>query len=349
MASKRNLNKEHILVLRLSAMGDVAMTVPVLLAFTKKHPQVKITVVTRAFFSPFFSDIPNVTVLDADVYGEYSGLFGVWKLFLKLRKLKFSAVADLHDVIRTKLLRFFFWIGFTSVKKIDKGRVEKNALTSLVNKTFKQLKTTHERYADVFRSLGYELELSTEDVLKRSTLLKQESEKEFTAIGIAPFAAFSSKQYPISLMEEVVKKLAQQKQTQLYLFGGGIKEKQQLDHWVQKYPNCVNMVQKGSFKEELQYIQKLNVMVAMDSGNAHMAAMYGVPTVTVWGETHPFAGFAPFAQSEHCLLPDLEKYPLIPTSVYGNISQEGYKDVMTTIAPEQLLLKIQKIIQLPKS
>ena len=82
-------------------------------------------------------------------------------------------------------------------------------------------------------------------------------------------------------------------------------------------------------------------MLAMDSGNAHFGAMLGVNTVTLWGNTHPFAGFAPFYQpQENCILPDLEKYPKIPTSVYGNKKIEGYQDVMKTISPVKVVEKI---------
>lgn len=42
---------QHILVIRLSAMGDVAMTVPVIQALTDQHPHLKITVLTRAFLN----------------------------------------------------------------------------------------------------------------------------------------------------------------------------------------------------------------------------------------------------------------------------------------------------------
>ena len=56
-------------------MGDVAMTVPVLKAFTAQHPTVKVTVVTRAFFQPFFSDIKNVEVYAADLNGKHKGIF----------------------------------------------------------------------------------------------------------------------------------------------------------------------------------------------------------------------------------------------------------------------------------
>ena len=62
---------------------------------------------------------------------------------------------------------------------------------------------------------------------------------------------------------------------------------------------------KLSFSEELDTISNLDCMISMDSGNAHLAAMYGVKVITIWGVTHPFAGFAPFHQpKEYSLLPD---------------------------------------------
>ena len=60
-------NIKHILVIRLSAMGDVAMTVPVLRAFSLQYPAVKITVVSRPFFKPFFEGIPNLDFFAIDL------------------------------------------------------------------------------------------------------------------------------------------------------------------------------------------------------------------------------------------------------------------------------------------
>ena len=146
---------KHILVIRLSAMGDVAMTIPVLRAFTEKYPEVKITVLTREFFKPFFRDLPNVSVFSADVKGKHKGLLGLFRLSKTLKKLEIDAVADLHNVLRSNLLKFFF-LG-TKCIQIDKGRTEKNGLISGEN--FQQLKTTHQRYADVFGNLGLPIDL----------------------------------------------------------------------------------------------------------------------------------------------------------------------------------------------
>ena len=83
----------------------------------------------------------------------------------------------------------------------------------------------------------------------------------------------------------------------------------------------------------------------MDSANGHLAANYGVPVITLWGVTHPYAGFYPFQQPEtNWLLSDRGKYPLIPTSVYGNKVPKGYENVMNTISETDVLLKIEEVL-----
>jgi ADP-heptose:LPS heptosyltransferase len=103
---------------------------------------------------------------------------------------------------------------------------------------------------------------------------------------------------------------------------------------------------KLKLPQELQLISHLDVMVSMDSGNAHIAAMLGVPVVTLWGATHPYAGFKPFNQPmEYCLLSDREQYPLLPTSVYGNKKVPGYEAVMRTIDPKVVVASILTILK----
>ena len=76
-----------------------------------------------------------------------------------------------------------------------------------------------------------------------------------------------------------------------------------------------------------------------------MAAMYGIKVITIWGVTHPYAGFAPFHQpKEHMLLSDRKQFPLIPTSVYGNKYPESYKEVSRSITPETIIEKVESIL-----
>ena len=277
-------------------MGDVAMTVPVLLALHRDYPNLKITVVTKPHFAPIFNALPFATVIKADVKKEYKGLFGIYRLFLNLKKLNFFAVADLHNVLRSKVLGLFFKCIGVKVITIDKGRKEKK---NLINGSFKQLpnlKTTHQRYAEVFKKLGYPITLKNTDVLPIQKLSDfKEIPSNKVLIGIAPFASFESKMYPLHLIKEVISGLIQNSSYQILLFGGGKKEKTLLDELANSFSDAVfNLTGKYSFQDELALISNLNLMISMDSGNGHLAANYGVPVVSVWGVTHPCLGFAPF-------------------------------------------------------
>jgi ADP-heptose:LPS heptosyltransferase len=131
----------------------------------------------------------------------------------------------------------------------------------------------------------------------------------------------------------------------VFLFGGGAQEIALLEQLQQSNINSEVVAGKLNLEEELQLISNLDVMLSMDSGNAHIAAMLGVKVVTLWGATHPYAGFLPFNQPiENSLLPDRIAYPLLPTSVYGNKKVEGYDDVMRTITPETVVAKIKSLV-----
>ena len=337
------LNTKHILVIRLSAMGDVAMTVPVLRAFTQQYPDVKLTVLTREFFKPFFNDLENVTVFTADLKGKHKGVFGLYKLSKELKALQFDAVADLHNVLRTKILKFFFF--GKKVVQLDKGREEKKALIS--GKDFKPLKTTHQRYADVFEKLGFPVDLSNPNFPKPEALsdklTKLIPNKEKKIIGVAPFAAHKSKMYPLEKTEQLISKLSTD--YNIILFGGGKKEIKVLNQFENKFSNTVSVAGRLSLNKELDLISNLDVMLSMDSGNAHLAAMLGKKVITIWGVTHPFAGFAPFNQpKDHALLADRKDYPLVPTSIYGNKFPEGYEDAASSISVDEVVSKVKAVI-----
>lgn len=342
---------KHLLVIRLSAMGDVAMTVPVIKTLSEKYPGLKITFLTRSFFTPLFEDLPNVEVFVAEVGGRHKGFFGIKRLSEKLAAFKPDAVADLHNVLRSNLLKFFFKLKGIPVKQLDKARSEKKALTQPVKKNFKPLKSTHQRYADVFAELGYPINLSEFKFLRRKQLTSNIQDlaggKQEKWLGIAPFAQHDSKAYPHDLMLEVLQGLQKGQNLKLFFFGGGKKETGILKHWEKKFPNAISVAGKLSFQEELTLISNLDAMLSMDSGNGHLAANYGVPVITLWGLTHPYTGFAPIGQpSENWLLPDLKKYPAIPTSIYGNKIPKGYEDAMGSISPEEVVGKVEFVLDL---
>ena len=340
----------HVLVIRLSAMGDVSMTVPVILGIVTKYPEVKITILTKSFTSPIFDNVPNVAVYIADIKHKHKGVRGLWKLYKELKGIKIDCVADLHNVLRSSILKLFFRCSSIPFIQLDKGRKEKKNLINPRKTVFEPLKTTFERYAEVFEKLGFPIFNAEMKTLSRTYLPASIRELGVpngkVLIGIAPFAAYKGKMYPINLMEEVVQHLNISDTYQIMLFGGGSKEIETLAAWSQKFKNTCNVAGKVSFSDEISLISNLQLMLAMDSGNAHLAAMFGVPTVTIWGVTHPYAGFYPFGQPEsNAILADRNKFPFIPTSIYGNKYPEGYDTVMETIRPTTVVAKIQEVLK----
>lgn len=339
---------KNILVIRLSAMGDVAMTVPLLRALVAQHPDVKVTVLSKAFFKPFFDEIPNITFYAADVNGRHKGFFGLLKLYRELRALHIDAVADLHNVLRSKIVTKLFSLSGKPTATTDKARDEKKALTRAENKVFKQLTPIVERHRQTFEKLGFPIDLTHPVYPDKKPLAAEVSAIAGTKtgrwIGIAPFAQHQGKVYPQDLMQEVINGLAANPKYTLFLFGGGVAETTQLEAFANGRSNIIVTAGKLKLAQELNLISHLDLMLSMDSGNAHMAAMLGVKVITFWGATHPYAGFAPFNQpTDYTLTSDREKYPLLPTSIYGNKDVEGYQDAMRTITPESVVGKVSEV------
>ena len=339
----------HLLLIRFSALGDVAMTVPVIRCLYKTYPGLKITFVSRPYVAPLFQEFKNFNFYPTDFNGRHNGIKGLWTLFQELKTIPFSAVADLHSVLRTHLLFLFFVLYGYKVKAIDKGRSEKKALTRPKNKKFQPLTPTSYRYADVFRKLGFTITFDQHEFTEKRDLPKslltlyQSSEKKW--IGIAPYAAHSGKTYPLDLMQQVINFL--QKDHQIFLFGAGKNEEERLEVWQKAYTNVYSIVGKIKLKEQLDLMAYLDLMISMDSANGHMAANAGTKVLTLWGMTHPFCGFSPFNQPlDHALTLDRSQYPLIPTSVYGNRIPEGYQDAFRSMDPKTV---IEKALELLKS
>lgn len=331
--------------MRLSAMGDVAMTVPVLRAFVLQYPKIKITVISVSFFEPLFDTIPNVSFFAFDEKKRHKGFFGLFRLFQDLAALNIDAFADLHNVLRSKVVKTLFKTRGKLIAFVDKGRSGKAALTRAQNKIFEPLATMFESHAMVFEELGFPVDLShptfPQKAVLDSEIIHLIGEKNQKWIGIAPFAQYDSKVYPLDLMQEVIDKLAENSAYKILLFGGGKKEIELLESLSNQRENVINIAGKINFKQELQLISNLDLMLSMDSGNAHLAAMMGVNVITLWGATHPFAGFLPFNQPMgNALVSDRKLFPKLPTSVYGNKKVAGYESAMRTIFPETIVEKI---------
>ncbi|TSA33711.1 MAG: lipopolysaccharide heptosyltransferase family protein, partial [Porphyromonadaceae bacterium] len=113
---------KSILVLRLSSMGDVLLTLPVMLGILSSNPDLQLVFVTRKKFIPYFSGIDRLIVIPFDPDGPHKGLPGLWRLFREIRRYPFSSVVDLHGILRTWLLDALFLLTGCRIYRIRKHR-----------------------------------------------------------------------------------------------------------------------------------------------------------------------------------------------------------------------------------
>lgn len=329
-----------LLVIRLSALGDVCMTLPVLDSLCRAYPQIEVTLLTNKIATRVASTIthcPNLKLL-AFNKKDYKGLSGLNRLYHELHSMGFDALADLHDVLRTKWVRTRFRFAGTLVKVIDKGRAEKKALVS--HSSQQQLKSGFERYQQVFAELGLPFELDYDG--RRATQSLEEPDVSVPAgsIGIAPFAQHQGKIYPAVQMCRLIDLILQSSPDRhIYLFGGR-EEATILEQWCLKSPERVhNLAGMQGIDMDLRVMSRLEVMVSMDSANMHLASLVGLRCISVWGATHRYAGFLGYGQkSEDCVELPLD---CRPCSVYGNKPcRYGDFRCLAGIEPEIILRKI---------
>jgi ADP-heptose:LPS heptosyltransferase len=245
-------------------------------------------------------------------------------------------VADLHSVIRSGIITFYFWLKGAKVALINKGRRGKRMLVRKNHKVLKPLKTSLERYQKVFEDLGYD---TLSDFI---SLFPEKEKKEETWIGVAPLAKHHGKIYPLDQMEKVISLLNQRPGTKIFLFGGE-EERELLEAWTKKYNHLESVAGRLPFSDEFSLMNKLDVMLSMDSANMHLASLVNTPVVSVWGATHPYAGFYGYRQDlDNAVQIDL---PCRPCSVFGDKPcYRGDYACLKEITPEMIVEKIEKAV-----
>jgi ADP-heptose:LPS heptosyltransferase len=339
-----------LLVIRTSSMGDVIMTLPALRSFCASYPDQELIFATKKPFDRFITDIPGVTVFLSDHHGRHKGFIGLMRVWRDLRRAyNITAVADLHDVIRSKILRVMFRISGCRVAKIDKLRVNRRALVR--GNPGSPLRHTVERYCDVFAAAGFPLKLvpgpwlkPSEEGLKLISTILDQSEKPL--IGIAPMAKHKLKRWPLDKMAVMLKMLQTERKCTIFLFGSP-DETAAIEALAEQVPGVLAMAGRIRLEEEIALISALDLMVAMDSSNMHLAAMLGTETISVWGATHPFAGFSAWGMPEVNQI-QISSAELIcrPCTIYGKGEcRRGDLACLEWLTPDMVLEKILSLVK----
>jgi len=345
----------HILVLRFSAMGDVALVLPAVVSLLQQNEELEITFVSRSFFAPIFEGNNRLHFVGADVKGKHKGLKGLLRLSSELhKKTKFDAVVDLHGLLRSRIVTGYFRAKGIQTVTFDKGRSEKKEV--LKSRKLRPLLHSTQRYLNAFSKFGLKNELLNGPYYlpkkvkeAEAVLLSKKLGSDFNLIGIAPFAQHSSKEWPLIKVRELIAELTQNPKNRVLLFGGGEEEVAKLAEIEDENPRCFSLAGKFPLGVELSVICKLNVMVSMDSANMHLATLCGTPVVSIWGPTHHYLGFGPLNNAQNIVEVPVTELPCRPCSVFGNLKTQAEKDcakkAMDGISVKMVLAKVLSVLK----
>lgn len=342
-------------IVRFSAIGDVAMSIPVVYSAARLNPAVRFVFVTRPTMARLFVNRPdNLEVVAYDLNDpKWKGATGFFSIFKDLKhRFAPDTIIDLHGVLRSRAIGLLGLLSGIRTVTIDKGKSEKSRLTRQSGKELKPLMATTDRYADTFRRAGFKTDNSFKslysavpaaDLTAGGRVAPRAAGEKL--IGIAPFARHQGKIYPPDLMEKVVEGLSANKSNRIILFGGGGDEAAMLEKWAAKYDRVTSLAgSRLGFDVELQLMSGLDCMLAMDSANMHLASLVNIPVVSVWGATHPFVGFRPWGQPADLMI-QTDDLCCRPCSVFGDRTcVYGDYRCMAMIEPSTIIEKITKVI-----
>lgn len=342
--------RRKVLISRFSALGDVAMALPPVYNACAANPDKDFYFLTRHHPAQVFINRPeNLTVVGVNL-DNYKGPGGMLRLAEALHKrYGITDFVDLHDVLRTKLLRLFMRMRGVRVHHIHKGRRAKKELTRRNNKVLVQLKPTVRRYEDTFRRAGIALSNDFESLFGKkggdpqefASVAPPKREGEFW-LAVAPFAKHKGKIYPMEQLEKVVEHFDRRPgEKRIFIFGFGEEEKARIARLGKRYPSVVNMAEANlGIPAELSLLSHCDVMLSMDSANMHLASLVGLRAVTVWGATHPYTGFMGWRQRTR----DVVQLDMTcrPCSVFGDKPcMRGDYHCLGGIPPQMIIDKIE--------
>jgi ADP-heptose:LPS heptosyltransferase len=338
----------RLLVIRTSAMGDVALTTPVLKGMREQYPEVDLLFLTRSAFKPFFSSINGLNLFIPDLKNRHRGFPGLIRLFNDIkRQSEIDYVIDLHDVLRSKILRFLFRLHGVPSSVVDKGRSERRSLITGKKKT--RLKHSVERYCDVFDKAGFPLIPSKDRCIVPSPGVKLKAEfinemKYGLNIGVAPYAKHKLKMWPVTNMVRLTALISEKHKCRFWLFGG-VEDSDNLSALQSEIPGSTNLAGKISLDEELVFMSRLDFMISMDSSNMHMAALVGTKVISIWGGTDPLAGFSAWMQpDDFSIRIPVEDLTCRPCTIYGKGKTRNDFACMKLLTPELVYGRIEKLV-----
>lgn len=341
---------DNILIIRLSSVGDIVLTLPVVRFLRERFPGARIDYLTKRNYAELLRWNPalsNVLLFDGDRPGELRTTREA------IRAARYDLILDLHNSLRSIVLRTF--VGARRVRVFRKHAVKRFLLVKFKWNRYGRVRTVAERYADTLRGFGtadVRVEMPVpEDVARIAGGILRSG--AFTAadrlVGFAPTARHFTKRWPMDRYVRLGADLAAAGRVRIAIFGGPeeTEECADLAHLINSAASahCAeSFAGRFSLPEAAAALGSCALLVTNDTGLMHIAAARGTPLVAIFGSSVKEFGF--FPQGDRSLVVEADDVPCRPCSHIGRSSCPlGHFDCMNRIGPERVLAEALRLLR----
>jgi lipopolysaccharide heptosyltransferase II len=330
----------NILLVRFSAMGDTLLMTPLIRALRLRHPEARITVVTREVYAPLFRNNPRVS----EVIGWSPG-GALRELGRQLRAARFTHRLDLHGSLRSLALRWQVGGRWTSYPK---HRTARTVLIRSKRDVYRDRRPVAERYFDAARTLDVTPDAgSLELFLPRGTLEAAEQFLGERGVGtrrqllaLAPGASHFTKRWPTHHWVALARRLVDSGNDVLVV--GGAAEREAADE-IAAAGGSAAVSSAGEFDPTgtAALLKRARALVSGDTGAMHLATAVGTPVVALFGPTVEAFGFFPYHAKATVLQRPLECRPC--SAQGGAACPLKHHRCLQDLMPEEVLEALRKL------
>lgn len=340
----------RILVQRYSALGDIFILLPILQQLKLHYPQVQLGFVSKPFVEPLFTDL-DIEFFPIKTKGKHKGLNGLHRFSRELLKdFKPDLVIDAHAVLRSMVLNASFQLQGLKVEAIQKDRKARKDFLKAKAQNRKPLQAFSQLHLNTLARAGFALPFDRNNIPLAPYTMHPETEawwqvhKAEQNIGIAPGARHLTKAWPshhfIDLMQQT-----KGENRRFFLFGGPDEVESLKKMGVESGADYQVIAGKFSLDQEIALCKNLNAFVSNDSSNMHLAAWSGIPVISIWGGTHPEAGFAPYGNEHLQLGLADDALDCRPCSIFGSSEcKRGDFACLQELHPKTVAAKLSALL-----
>jgi ADP-heptose:LPS heptosyltransferase len=358
----------HILLIRLSSMGDVVIQTSLMAALKRQYGNnIKLSFVVGAEFADLLQGHPlleDVITFDR----KKQKLTDVFTSIIRLnQKIKIDTIIDLHGSLRSSLMRYrFFYIPSLVV---DKRKVERAFLIYLKINFFKKNGLIQSQIERVLTDFSGIFNFSS-DLLQISHYLKEQTAdanrqlgtvtsiatafdanirdpKSENIIVFAPSASFENKRWPVERFIELAELIINNRKEKIIVLAGPQDDFCKAFTTLEKnHPDRLNNLQgKTTLLETNRIIASSQLVVGNDTGLIHIAESYAKKVLVIFGPTSEYFGFIPHGPISKSLSVDLWCRPCSATGagkcfraerfcMFNLTTQTVYQNVCSVLTSE---------------